>query len=186
MSLDSLIEGLSSLSDVGDCVAQVEHWLKKLKLLEEHGQVSSICPSGHLCLSVESPLWGKFLLYAPLQAIIEKAQLHALHGEQLIQSNHYAVDSIWPKCVELRKVCDDFSNSARKKTDVLSKSLLIHVGIDKVRAPPGSQDVDVWLSQQQWLSTCLRERYFKLDWGDSGGGKSWLTSRPCLCLFVSD
>lgn len=63
---------------------------------------------------------------------MEKAQLQALHGEQLIQSNHYAVDSIRPKCVELRRLCDDFSNSARKKTDVLSKALQIHVGIDKV------------------------------------------------------
>lgn len=68
-----------------------------------------------------------------LQPSIEKAQLHALHGDQLIQSNHYAVDSIRPKCVELRRVCDDFSNEAKRKMDVLSKSLQIHVGIDKVR-----------------------------------------------------
>lgn len=68
-----------------------------------------------------------------LQPTIEKAQLHALHGDQLIQSNHYAVDSIRPKCVELRRVCDDFSNEAKKKTDVLSKSLQIHMGIDKVK-----------------------------------------------------
>uniref|UniRef100_A0A3Q3LAQ1 MCF.2 cell line derived transforming sequence-like 2 n=1 Tax=Mastacembelus armatus TaxID=205130 RepID=A0A3Q3LAQ1_9TELE len=65
------------------------------------------------------------------KAQVKKAQLHALHGDQLIQSNHYAVDSIRPKCVELRRVCDDFSNEAKKKTDVLSKSLQIHMGIDK-------------------------------------------------------
>ena len=68
----------------------------------------------------------------PNQATVEEAHLHASHGDQLIQSNHYAVDSIRPKCVELRRVCDDFSNEARKKTDVLSKSLQIHRGIDKV------------------------------------------------------
>lgn len=62
-----------------------------------------------------------------------KAQLHALHGDQLIQSNHYAVDSIRPKCVELRRVCDNLSNEARKKSDILSKSLDIHTGITKVR-----------------------------------------------------
>lgn len=72
---------------------------------------------------------------------MEKAQLHALHGDQLIQSNHYAVDSIRPKCVELRRVCDDFSNETKKKTDILSKSLQIHVGIDKVSSG------DLW-----WLS----------------------------------
>lgn len=68
-----------------------------------------------------------------LQPAVEKAQLHALHGDQLIQSNHYAVDSIRPKCVELRRVCDDFSNEAKKKSEILSKSLQIHLGIDKVR-----------------------------------------------------
>uniref|UniRef100_A0A673X2E1 Guanine nucleotide exchange factor DBS-like n=1 Tax=Salmo trutta TaxID=8032 RepID=A0A673X2E1_SALTR len=62
---------------------------------------------------------------------LEKAQLHALHGDQLIQSNHYSVDSIRPKCVELRRICDDFTNEAQKKYDVLSKSRQIHKGIDK-------------------------------------------------------
>uniref|UniRef100_A0A3Q3E4T7 MCF.2 cell line derived transforming sequence-like 2 n=1 Tax=Labrus bergylta TaxID=56723 RepID=A0A3Q3E4T7_9LABR len=100
VSLDSLMDSLSSLSDIGDCVTRVELLLKDLKTLEE-------------------------------KAKLEKAQLHALHGDQLIQSNHYAVDSIRPKCVELRRVCDDFSNEAKKKTDVLSKSLQIHTGIDK-------------------------------------------------------
>ncbi|XP_069581089.1 guanine nucleotide exchange factor DBS isoform X2 [Brachyistius frenatus] len=103
VSLDSSMDTLNSLSGIGDCVARVEHLLKELKLLEEKAQPT-----------------------------LEKAQLHAQHGDQLIQSNHYAVDSIRPKCVELRRVCDDFSNEAKKKTDVLSKSLQIHMGIDKV------------------------------------------------------
>ncbi|KAM4629679.1 guanine nucleotide exchange factor DBS [Polymixia lowei] len=103
VSLDGLMDSLTSLSDIGDCVTRVEHLLKELKALEEKAQ-----------------------------ATLEKAQLHALHGDQLIQSNHYAVDSIRPKCVELRRVCDDFNNETKKKTDVLSKSLQIHRGIDKV------------------------------------------------------
>ncbi|KAL7396366.1 hypothetical protein ABVT39_004799 [Epinephelus coioides] len=103
VSLDSLMDSLTNLSDIGDCVIRVEHLLKELKALEEKALPT-----------------------------LEKAQLHALHGDQLIQSNHYAVDSIRPKCVELRRVCDDFSNESKKKTDVLSKSLQIHMGIDKV------------------------------------------------------
>uniref|UniRef100_A0AAR2IXK5 MCF.2 cell line derived transforming sequence-like 2 n=1 Tax=Pygocentrus nattereri TaxID=42514 RepID=A0AAR2IXK5_PYGNA len=99
MSLDSLMEALLELSDIGDCVARVTQLLKELKSLEDSS--------------------------------LEKAQLHALHGDQLIQSNHYAVDSIRPKCVELRRICDDFSNEAKKKYDILSKSLEIHTGIDK-------------------------------------------------------
>uniref|UniRef100_A0A8C4EGC9 MCF.2 cell line derived transforming sequence-like 2 n=1 Tax=Dicentrarchus labrax TaxID=13489 RepID=A0A8C4EGC9_DICLA len=100
VSLDSLMDSLTGLSDIGDCVARVEQLLTELKTLGEKAQV-------------------------------KKAQLHALHGDQLIQSNHYAVDSIRPKCVELRRVCDDFSNEAKKKMDILSKSLQIHMGIDK-------------------------------------------------------
>ncbi|XP_034439770.1 guanine nucleotide exchange factor DBS isoform X6 [Hippoglossus hippoglossus] len=103
VSLDSLRDSLTSLSVIEDCLARVEHLLKELKTLEEKAQPT-----------------------------LEKAQLHALHGDQLIQSNHYAVDSIRPKCVELRRVCDDFSNEAKQKTDVLSKSLQIHMGIEKV------------------------------------------------------
>ncbi|XP_034562698.1 guanine nucleotide exchange factor DBS [Notolabrus celidotus] len=103
VSLDSLMDSLTSLLGIGDCVTRVELLLKELKTLEEKAKPT-----------------------------LEKAQLHALHGDQLIQSNHYAVDSIRPKCVELRRVCDDFSNESQKKTDVLSKSLQIHTGIDKV------------------------------------------------------
>ncbi|XP_036442625.1 guanine nucleotide exchange factor DBS isoform X1 [Colossoma macropomum] len=103
VSLDSLMEALLELSDIGDCVARVTQLLKELKSLEDSAQES-----------------------------LEKAQLHALHGDQLIQSNHYAVDSIRPKCVELRRICDDFSNEAKKKYDILSKSLEIHTGIDKI------------------------------------------------------
>uniref|UniRef100_A0A8C5DVE1 Guanine nucleotide exchange factor DBS-like n=1 Tax=Gouania willdenowi TaxID=441366 RepID=A0A8C5DVE1_GOUWI len=74
-------------------------------------------------------------LLSELKGLEEKArvraQLHALHGDQLIQSNHYAVDSIRPKCVELRRLCDDFINETQKKSDLLSKSLQIHMGINK-------------------------------------------------------
>lgn len=45
MSLDSLLDGLVSLSDVGDCVARVEHLLKDLKSLEEKAQVAPAPPS---------------------------------------------------------------------------------------------------------------------------------------------
>ncbi|KAK2874385.1 hypothetical protein Q8A67_021538 [Cirrhinus molitorella] len=103
VSLDGLTETLLGLSDIGDCVAQVEHLLGDLKTLEDKAKES-----------------------------LEKAQLHAQHGDQLIQSNHYAVDSIRPKCVELRRICDDFSNETKKKRDILTKSLEIHKRIDEV------------------------------------------------------
>lgn len=39
MPLDSLMDSLVSLSDIGDCVARVEHLLKELKSIEEKAQV---------------------------------------------------------------------------------------------------------------------------------------------------
>ncbi|XP_048109403.1 guanine nucleotide exchange factor DBS isoform X1 [Alosa alosa] len=103
VSLDGLMKTLAALSDIGDSVARVEQLLKELKSLEDRAQ-----------------------------EFLEKAQRHASYGDQLIQSNHYAVDSIRPKCVELRRIRDDYNNEAKKKYDVLSKSLEIHKGIDKV------------------------------------------------------
>ncbi|NXD16381.1 MCF2L factor, partial [Nothocercus nigrocapillus] len=100
--LDNLMEAQASFADIGDSVTRVENFLKEQKQLEEKGQ---------------EPL--------------EKAQSLALHGEQLIQNNHYAVDSIRPKCVELRRICDDFTNETKKKYDILGKSLELHKQLDK-------------------------------------------------------
>ncbi|NXE73059.1 MCF2L factor, partial [Cochlearius cochlearius] len=102
LALDNLMEALAGFADIGDSVTRVEHLLREQKQLEEKGQ---------------EPL--------------EKAQSLALHGEQLIQNNHYAVDSIRPKCVELRRICDDFTNETKKKYDILGKSLELHKQLDK-------------------------------------------------------
>lgn len=66
------------------------------------------------------------------QDTLEKAQLLSIIGDQLIQSHHYAVDSIRPRCVELRHLCDDFINENKKKYDILEKSLELHRQLDKV------------------------------------------------------
>ncbi|XP_064021548.1 probable guanine nucleotide exchange factor MCF2L2 isoform X5 [Pogoniulus pusillus] len=102
LALDNLMEAQAAFADIGDSVTRVEQLLREQKQLEEKGQ---------------EPL--------------DKAQSLALHGEQLIQNNHYAVDSIRPKCVELRRICDDFTNETKKKYDVLGKSLELHKQLDK-------------------------------------------------------
>ncbi|XP_053160917.1 probable guanine nucleotide exchange factor MCF2L2 isoform X3 [Hemicordylus capensis] len=102
LALDNLMEVQAGLIDIGDSVSRVEHILKEQKQLEEKGQ---------------EPL--------------EKAQSLALHGDQLIQNNHYAIDSIKPKCVELRRICTDFANETKKKYDVLGKSLELHKQLEK-------------------------------------------------------
>ncbi|XP_044290403.1 probable guanine nucleotide exchange factor MCF2L2 [Varanus komodoensis] len=102
LALDNLMEIQAGFTDIGDSVTRVKHILKERKQLEERGQ---------------EPL--------------EKAQSLALHGDQLIQNNHYAIDSIRPKCVELRRICDDFANETKKKYDILGKSLELHKQLDK-------------------------------------------------------
>ncbi|KAL7991022.1 hypothetical protein Chor_014452 [Crotalus horridus] len=62
---------------------------------------------------------------------LERAQSLAAHGDQLIQNDHYAIDSIRPKCVELRRICDDFANETKKKYNILGKSLELHRQLDK-------------------------------------------------------
>ncbi|XP_078245912.1 putative guanine nucleotide exchange factor MCF2L2 isoform X7 [Pogona vitticeps] len=102
VALDNLMEVQAGFTDIGDSISRVEHILKEQKQLQERGQ---------------EPL--------------EKAQALALHGDQLIQNNHYAIDSIRPKCVELRRICDDFANETKKKYDILAKSLELHKQLDK-------------------------------------------------------
>ncbi|XP_039098262.1 probable guanine nucleotide exchange factor MCF2L2, partial [Hyaena hyaena] len=102
-ALDNLLAEQAEFTDIGDSVIRVEQLLKEHKKLEGEGQ---------------EPL--------------EKAQLLAIIGDQLIQSHHYAADSIRPRCVELRHLCDDFINENKKKYDILEKSLELHRQLDKV------------------------------------------------------
>nr|XP_035962361.1 probable guanine nucleotide exchange factor MCF2L2 isoform X2 [Halichoerus grypus] len=103
LALNNLLAEQAEFTDIGDSVIRVEQLLKEHKNLEGKG---------------EEPL--------------EKAQLLAIIGDQLIQSHHYAVDSIRPRCVELRHLCDDFINESKKKHDILEKSLELHRQLDKV------------------------------------------------------
>ncbi|XP_032195475.1 probable guanine nucleotide exchange factor MCF2L2 isoform X3 [Mustela erminea] len=105
LALDSLLAEQVEFTDIGDSVICVEQLLKEHKNLEEKGQDT-----------------------------LEKAQLLSIIGDQLIQSHHYAVDSIRPRCVELRHLCDDFINENKKKYDILEKSLELHRQLDKARA----------------------------------------------------
>uniref|UniRef100_A0AAV2KWQ3 CRAL-TRIO domain-containing protein n=1 Tax=Knipowitschia caucasica TaxID=637954 RepID=A0AAV2KWQ3_KNICA len=134
VSLDSLMLSLGELPETGDCVVRVEHLLQELKTLEEKAQPS-----------------------------LEKAQLQAQHGDQLIQSDHYAVDSIRPKCVELRRVYDDFSNESQRKQEVLTKSLHILQGIDKVNQ---WCEAGIYLLASQAVDKCQSQEGAEAALGD--------------------
>lgn len=57
---------------------------------------------------------------------MEKARALALEGQRLIENKHYAVDSIHPKCEELRHLCREFAAEVDRRRGLLSKSRELH------------------------------------------------------------
>lgn len=56
----------------------------------------------------------------------------ASERDAFIQSNHYAVDSIIPKCSELHHLCDAFTTEIEQRRKLLNKSLELHDLLEKV------------------------------------------------------
>ncbi|XP_066435785.1 guanine nucleotide exchange factor DBS isoform X4 [Eleutherodactylus coqui] len=101
-ALDNTYERLSTFQDVGNSCSHVEHILKDLCTFEEKAQ-----------------------------EMIQTAQALAREGDHLILSNHYAVDSILPKCNELHHLCGDISSQIQQRRELLHKSLELHRRLEK-------------------------------------------------------
>ena len=54
-------------------------------------------------------------------------------GEQLIEDDHYAIDCIRPKCIELQRMCEQYKELVRRRYEILHKSQDLQDRIDKVR-----------------------------------------------------
>ncbi|XP_027943136.1 guanine nucleotide exchange factor DBS isoform X2 [Eumetopias jubatus] len=96
-SLDTLAQKIATFTDVGNSLAHAGHLLKDLASFEEKSSAS-----------------------------VERARALSLEGEKLIDSKHYAVDSIRPKCHELQHLCDQFAAEVERRRGLLSKSLELH------------------------------------------------------------
>ncbi|XP_071991697.1 guanine nucleotide exchange factor DBS isoform X4 [Engystomops pustulosus] len=101
-NLDSISERLLTFNDIGNSCSHVEHILKDLCTFEEKAQ-----------------------------EMIQMAQVLAREGDHLILSNHYAVDSILPKCNELHHLCGDISSHIQERRELLHKSLELHRRLEK-------------------------------------------------------
>ncbi|KAJ7415160.1 hypothetical protein BTVI_39061 [Pitangus sulphuratus] len=101
-ALDIVSERLSAFTDVGNSSSHVEHILKDLANFEEKSSET-----------------------------VAKARMLASEGDAFIQSNHYAVDSIIPKCTELHHLCDAFTTETERRRNHLSKSLELHDLLEK-------------------------------------------------------
>ncbi|XP_016100795.1 guanine nucleotide exchange factor DBS isoform X4 [Sinocyclocheilus grahami] len=100
--LDMVYDRLSGFSEVGISPAHVEHILKELTNHEERA-----CE------------------------VLDRALTLACDADQLIEASHYAVDSILPKCSDLRAVCEEISSILKAKKAYLLKALELHQCLEK-------------------------------------------------------
>ncbi|XP_033290899.1 guanine nucleotide exchange factor DBS isoform X5 [Orcinus orca] len=96
-ALDVLAQKIATFTDVGNSLAHVQHLLKDLASFEEKSS-----------------------------AVTQRACTLALEGERLIELKHYAVDSIRPKCHELRQLCDQFAADVGRRRGLLGRALDLH------------------------------------------------------------
>ncbi|XP_059695640.1 guanine nucleotide exchange factor DBS isoform X2 [Haemorhous mexicanus] len=101
-ALDIVSERLSAFTDVGNSRSHVEHILKDLANFKEKSDET-----------------------------VRKAKMLASERDAFIQSNHYAVDSIIPKCSELHHLCDAFTTEIEQRRKLLNKSLELHDLLEK-------------------------------------------------------
>ncbi|TRY92653.1 hypothetical protein DNTS_007701 [Danionella cerebrum] len=100
--LDLVYDRISGFSEVVISPAHAEHILKELTNHEER--------------AVE---------------VMEQAHSLASDADLLIEASHYAVDSILPKCSELRSVCEEISSILKAKKTYLLKAMELHQCLEK-------------------------------------------------------
>ncbi|XP_045061572.1 guanine nucleotide exchange factor DBS isoform X8 [Coregonus clupeaformis] len=100
--LDVVSERVARLSEVGISPAHAEHILRELNSQEEKA-----CD------------------------VLDRALSLAAEGDGLIDSAHYAEDSILPKCSELRAVCDEVTSFLKTKKVLLLRAMELHHCLEK-------------------------------------------------------
>ncbi|XP_075873608.1 guanine nucleotide exchange factor DBS-like isoform X3 [Nelusetta ayraudi] len=100
--LDVTSERLSGFSEVSVSPAHAEHVLRELCAHEDKA-----CD------------------------VLDRALSLACEGDKLIESSHYAEDSIRPKCSELRAACEDISATLRSKKCLLLRAMELHHALEK-------------------------------------------------------
>uniref|UniRef100_A0A8C0FDA1 MCF.2 cell line derived transforming sequence like n=1 Tax=Bubo bubo TaxID=30461 RepID=A0A8C0FDA1_BUBBB len=90
-------------------------------------RLSAFTDVGNSCSHVEHILKD----LANFEEKSSRARMLASEGDAFIQSNHYAVDSIIPKCSELHHLCDAFTTETERRRNLLNKSLELHGLLEK-------------------------------------------------------
>ncbi|XP_046383423.1 guanine nucleotide exchange factor DBS-like [Ischnura elegans] len=101
-SLDAAARQLAETTEVGESVVKVEGLLREASLLE--GRITrELDRAGEVCAQ----------------------------GEALVAGNHYAHDSILPKCLELERMASDVSERLEKRLRLLRKCLDLQERVEK-------------------------------------------------------
>ena len=72
------------------------------------------------------------MIYTLFQEDLARAEQLEATGKQLIEDEHYAVDCIRPKCIELQRMCEQYKEMVRARYDLLNRSRDLHDRIEKV------------------------------------------------------
>ncbi|KAL1022263.1 hypothetical protein UPYG_G00024410 [Umbra pygmaea] len=100
--LDGVTERIATFSEVGINPSHAEHILRDFNILEEKA-----CD------------------------VLDRARSLVAEGDGLIDSDHYAEDSIQPKCSELRAAYEEITSVLRTKKAHLFKAIELHHSLDK-------------------------------------------------------
>ncbi|XP_053404396.1 guanine nucleotide exchange factor DBS-like isoform X1 [Mercenaria mercenaria] len=73
-------------------------------------------------------------------------------GDQYIMDDHYAVDSIRPKCIELQRMCEQYRQLLRRRREILNKSHELQERIEKA-SKWCSSGMDMLTSQMEGCNT---------------------------------
>lgn len=65
--------------------------------------------------------------------MLDRAETLANEGDHLIQTSHYAEDSIQPKCSEIRAVSEKVRGSLDAQKELLLKAMELHHCLERVR-----------------------------------------------------
>ncbi|GFY44277.1 guanine nucleotide exchange factor DBS [Trichonephila inaurata madagascariensis] len=122
--LSSCLDKISDMPISGDSVSKVQEALKNVEDFEQNVETD-------------------------LNKAIEVQE----QGQKLIENNHYAIDSISPKCVELEKMVGDLKHQLQRKLDMLRKYCDLHEKIEKANIWC-AEGVELLASHQIEKCTC--------------------------------
>ncbi|ELU03898.1 hypothetical protein CAPTEDRAFT_228658 [Capitella teleta] len=138
--------------------SKLQQCLQLRQFEEEFRQLQCICEHHLQLLSAMTDLGDSYPIVESLISDMQnfeaktkddfaKAEELNASGEKFIEEDHYAVDCIRPKCIELQRICEQYKELLRRRNELLQRSRELHEridlanrwcseGVDLLAAPP--------------------------------------------------